>query len=60
VGIESLSRRLRKIEGASTSAPALVWREQGETAETAEARFRAQHPKGAGRVLVVGWQEAQA
>ena len=32
-----------------------AWRNEGETAEQAEARYTAEHPDAAGRITVVGW-----
>ena len=57
MGIESMSKRLEKLEAAVTGAPVILWQERGETAADVEARHLAQHPDHAGRVLVVGWQQ---
>ncbi|MEL7640742.1 MAG: hypothetical protein AAGU21_13955 [Solidesulfovibrio sp.] len=58
--MRNLESRLVKLESA-VSAPAMVWREPGETVEDAEARHYVAHPEHADRrVLVIGWQEVAA
>jgi hypothetical protein len=60
--LSKLGERIAKLEGQAKQRETFyVWRESGETAERAEARFRSEHPEAAAKaVVVIGWMEETA
>jgi hypothetical protein len=57
----SLMSRLEKLEAEqNTGSVAIIWREQGETAEAAKERYELQHPgalANAGPVMILSWAQ---
>jgi hypothetical protein len=55
-----IRERLTKLEAAQGGSEVIIWRNAGETAEQAKARWISEHggedPEAAGkRVMIVGW-----